>query len=151
MDIAVFHQDLLGRNRQLTPQEFWLTDSLKKLYEEFPNGARGFDSAKENEELFLGVFVAALAQTQRIYPVYFIVPKARMKWTFDRIEIVTRHMFKVRKGKVEGVRAIREALRQIRATSRAVSGEEPDRWVIFGYTNSDPLLPKWAKGRLVQP
>lgn len=148
MDIAAFHLRLLGVNPAATPEQFWLTDQLRRLYKGFPD-LRGFDDATADEGRFLGAFVMALAQTQAVYPVYLILPKARMKWAFDQIEAVSRHIFRVRKSQRDGVKTLRDALRQIRATSRAVAGAEPERWSMFGFSSKDPLLPAWAEGRLL--
>ena len=148
MDITTFHYKLLGVKQSLTPEPFRLSEALRNLYEGYPT-MRGFDNSSEDFEKFLGAFVMALAQTDGVFPVYLVMPRAHMKWAFDQIEVISRHIFRMRKGQREGVKAIRTALRQIRASHQVVSEPEPDRWVMFGFESSDLRLPSWAKDRLL--
>ena len=148
-NVRQFHLDLLGRNAQRTPQEFWLTKTHEELYNAYASGMHGYSGAQLSEGRFLATLVLALALTEVIHPVYFAVPKPRVQWTVDQIEKIGRHIFRIRKGDKEGVLVLRQAFQQLRVTSKILELEEPERWVMFGFKNDD-ILPNWAKNHLLE-
>ena len=149
MDVQRFHLKLLGVNQGRTPEEFWLHDAYKALYSAHDNGLHGYSTAQLYESLFTATLVLALALTESIHPVYFAVPKKHVKWVVEQVERVGRYIFRCRKGDKEGVVVLRQAFQQIRVTHKILElGEEPERWVMLGFTNED-VLPPWAKSRLL--
>lgn len=147
MDVHRFHHSLLGTNKGRTPDEFWLSDVHTALYSAYPE-MRGFSNSERDEALFLATFVLALAITEVIHPVYVAVPKPQVTWVVDQIERIGRYIFRCRKGDKEGSLVLRQAFRQIRVTFK-FDPQEPERWVMFGFKNTD-VIPDWAKNHLLE-
>jgi len=144
-----FHLRLLGTDKHRTPEEFWLHETYEALYTKYPNGVHGYANKALHESLFTATFVLALHQTGMIRPVYILMPKPHLPWVIDQIERVGRHIFRMRKGEKEGSLKLREAFRQIRPAQASLVMPEPDRWLMFGFSNED-VLPTWAKGKLLE-
>lgn len=151
MDVQRFHLKLLGQNQNngQVPQEYRLNDTYTALYAAYDRGIHGYSQADTNEALFTATFVLALCLTEVINPTYVVVPKQHVRWIFDQMERVGRYIFRCRKGDKDGALVLRKAFKQIRVTHKPFEfAEAPDRWVMFGFTNTDPM-PPWAQNRLL--
>lgn len=150
MDVHRFHRDLLGHHKGRTPEEFWLSDTYSALYTAYEERQlRGFSSTARDPMKFAATFVLALCLTEVIHPVYLAVPKHQVTWVVGQVENVGRYIFRQRKNDKDGVLVLRRAFQQIRAIPLALGFPEPERWVMFGFQNTDPL-PPWAQGQLLE-
>lgn len=150
MDVHRFHRDLLGHTKGRTPEEFWLNDIYSALYTAFEkDGLHGFSSSEQDPTRFAATMVLALCLTEVIHPVYLVVPKHQVNWIVGQIERVGRYIFRCRKGEKDSVIVLRNAFQQIRAIPITLGLPAPERWVMFGLRNTDPL-PPWANGQLLE-
>lgn len=154
MDVAIFHQKLLGIDQALTPPEYRLTAQHRRLYTAFAShGARGFSGQLVSDARFLATLVLALYQTrmpddQTMHEVTILLPQSHEVFFRVQLETVMRHVFRQRKGQVAGVRILKRSFESLKRTHRLLQINEPERWVILGF-EADSLLPTWVQGHLL--
>lgn len=155
--LETFHQKLLGKDLEKTPEGFRLTERHKALYKAFEKGKRGYVlpqkvTTREDFESFLATFVVAVYQTTLPTPEHVTVAVAKLvdQWALAQIKLIARHIFSLRKGASKAdIEVLRSALHRISLGSSVLQiPEEPPRWVAYGYTAQD-VLPPWMRGRLV--
>ena len=154
MDVALFHQKLLGLNPLLTPSEYRLTSLHQRLYTAFEShGARGFSGRDVSQAQFLATLVLALYQTrmpddESTHFVTILLPGSHNQVFGEHLEAFVRYVFRQRKSQVEGVRVLRRAFKSLKQAHKLLQIDEPERWVILGF-QADDFLPTWCQGRLV--
>lgn len=154
MDVALFHQALLGIDQIQTDPEFRLTSQHKRLYQGFAShGARGFAGSDVSEGRFLATLVLALYQTRlpedkATHEVAILMPKTLVPLYRDRLEAVMRYVFRQRKGDRPGARILKQAFGSLKRAHRLLQINEPARWVIVGF-EADTFLPSWAQGHML--
>jgi hypothetical protein len=149
-DLRRFHHKLLEHGSR-APKRYWLTDVHAALYDEHRRaGIGGYVNTRLDDGLFLGTYVLAVALTEIIHPVYVFAPEQHMFWVVDAIERINAQVFRCRQGRrhADAVQALRGAIKQLRLSCRLHERDEPERWVMFGFTSADPL-PSWAADRLL--
>jgi hypothetical protein len=150
MNLAKFHVKLFGHDPSETPEAYLITVSQLALYTGHTDlGFRGFSNNERDEELFLATFVLALNQTQGTERTVLVVAQPHVRWAIKQVETIARYAFRRRQGDPkEEVRVLRDAFYQLNLTSKVLRIDEPERWVIFGFNEADPL-PIWAKDKLL--
>lgn len=155
IDLAVFHQNLLGLNPEMTPPEFLLTKTHERLYKANRESARcGYllqsAGSRESWEHLLGTFILAYGQTPQGNVTFAVSPSVQ-KWTGEQLKRIARRMFSSRasapKASIDGL--FRNFQRLIMGSS-VLQITEPPRLVAYGFNDAD-VLPPWMRNRLLAP
>lgn len=125
------------------------------LYDQFPT-YRGLASDALNTDTFEATVILALIQTfakkQQTDPfrVYLFVPATLDRWVVVQLERIVKSMFQRIKSRKapEQARALGRAFHAILLGGRVLQlSAAPDRWVAFGFKESDPI-PEWMRSAL---
>lgn len=140
------------------------TELQMRLYEAFPR-VRGISSQERNKEHFEATSIMGITQTWKTsadetpHQVYFIVPTAdEMQWCISGLKNIAKGFFKVlkekpsgREAKIEGAKMIGELFNHLHIGVPTDFTSSPERWVAFGYKNTDVLAPEWLRKSLLTP
>jgi len=128
-----------------------------RLYEAFPS-VLGFSSKQSSTPLFEAVLVLALHQAgkktgeKNFHKVYFLAPaNLAESWVVAEFKTAAKRIFgRLKTGKsVEAVKHVGTLFHQVMLGSQVFSlPNEPDYWVAFGFTRSDPV-PEWLRNKLM--
>lgn len=153
IDLAAFHQNLLGLNPEMTPREFLLTKTHERLYVANRDSARcGYllqaNAKRESWEHLLGTFVLAYGQTQQ-GQVTFAVSPPTQRWVDEQLRKIVRRIFRSRAGASKAsLQGLYRNFQRIAMGSNVLQIPEPRRWVAYGFTDTD-VLPPWMRNRLL--
>lgn len=154
LDLAVFHQNLLGIDPEKTPPEFRITQSQKRLYTAGQRSSKHgflFDSNQglESWEHFLATFILAYGQTPTGVVAFAVRSGPTQKWVNEQIKKTARHIFGSRaKSKRKGIDELYANFQRLAMGSNILQLAEPERWVAYGFNEKD-ILPPWMRGRLL--
>jgi hypothetical protein len=153
IDLAIFHQNLLGLNPAKTPPEFLLTKTHERLYTANRESARcGYllhsRGSRESWEHLLGTFVLAYGQTPNGNVTFAVSPPAQ-RWVDEQLRIIARRIFKSRAGAAKAsLEALYKSYQRLTIGSNVLQIAEPPRWVAYGFNDTD-VLPPWMRNRLL--
>lgn len=153
IDLAVFHQNLLGLNPELTPPEFRLTKTHERLYTANRESARcGYllqsTGNRESWEHLLGTFILAYGQTPD-GAVTFAVSPPTQRWADEQLKRIARRIFRSRASASKAsLEQLYKLFQRLTMGSSVLQISEPKRWVAYGFTDAD-ILPPWMRNRLL--
>ncbi len=135
-----------------TPQEIHT-----RLYGAFP-AALGFSSNARDDSMFEAVLTLALLQAGKsggeteFHKVYFLVPASISDgWVVPKFRTSAKHIFdRLKRGKsVAAVKHVGDLFKGVMLGSQVFTlPQEPDRWVAFGFSKTDPI-PDWMRNKLL--
>ncbi len=108
----------------------------------------GFEGSEEDAVLFDPTFLAVFSLAFLDIPVFFFIPKVRLKWSRARATSLCRGAVKNQPNSKE---AVRSALVRLKMDQPPWAlPEEPENRASFGFSRSaDKILPPWCKDKLL--
>jgi hypothetical protein len=154
-NLEKFHRELLGKNPEVTPLRYRLSEVQRSLYSAVAEGKRGYrmksSGTKQDAERFLATFVVALRMTRvPTSQVTIIVAPSLRDWAVGQIKETVRHLYRERKNADPvAIQVLDSALGRLFIGTGALQlPEEPECWVAYGFNNQD-LLPPWMRNCLL--
>lgn len=154
IDFVAFHKNLLGIDPQKTPKEFRLTDAQERLYAESHESARHGYLLTASKELkswehLVATFILAYGQTQE-GSVTFAVSAPTHSWANAQIKKIAHHIFALRASLPKtSLQPLFVGFQRMAMGSNILQlMSPPDRWVAYGFSETD-VLPPWMRNRLL--
>lgn len=121
------------------------------LYDAYQNrGCRGVSSKDLSLVRYQAALVLALfevRQAQPNEPVFLLVPKPHEPWALVKLSTLAGEAFKLRKGDLPSIRAIKNAFARLRIGAKPFQLRPDVRWVSFAFSTQDPI-PSWMAEKL---
>lgn len=142
------HTALLGNDIQ---------EVTRRLYEEHPSFL-GYSSKETHPGMFEAVLILSLFQAgkspgdKNVHKVYFLAPAPLTDgWVLGEFKAAAKRIFgRLKTGSsVAAVQHVGALFHQVLLGSQVFAlPQEPDRWVAFGFSRSDPI-PEWMSAKLL--